>query len=197
MIINILTKKTNNITKKIITILLKNRKKYLAHCKKKNQVRGGGRKPWKQKGTGKARAGSIRSPLWRGGGKSFGPQSLSKKYKFLNYKEKKNCINLIFILKLYYFKKTNLYFGKLLILNMNFKTQKFLFILYKSYFRNFLISKKKILILVTNYSKLFFKVLKNNKNIICINIKNISLNILLFTNKIYIQNFKIIIDLFL
>jgi large subunit ribosomal protein L4 len=62
------------LVKQVLDAQLANARIPWAHAKGRGEVRGGGRKPWRQKGTGRARHGSIRSPLWAGGGKSHGPQ---------------------------------------------------------------------------------------------------------------------------
>lgn len=65
----------------IVVMQLANKRQGTAATKNKALVRGGGKKPWKQKKTGRARAGSIRSPLWVGGGTTFGPIPRDYSYK--------------------------------------------------------------------------------------------------------------------
>ncbi len=67
-----------------------------ASSKTRAEVRGGGRKPWRQKGTGRARAGSIRSPLWRGGGVIFGPKPRDYTTK-MNRKERRLALRTAFL----------------------------------------------------------------------------------------------------
>lgn len=84
-------KKAIGIIHRVYLSFLKNSRKYLASTKTKSEVRGGGKKPWKQKGTGNARAGSNRSPLWVGGGVIFGPKPRVVEKK-INKKEKRLAI---------------------------------------------------------------------------------------------------------
>ena len=81
---------------------LNNARQGSACAKTRAEVRGGGRKPWKQKGTGRARAGSLRSPLFAGGGVSFGPKP--RDYSF-SMPQKATCVEICVVCK----KRTNCY----------------------------------------------------------------------------------------
>lgn len=69
-----------------------NARQVVAHTKTKGEVRGGGKKPWKQKGTGRARQGSIRAPQWKGGGVVFGPRNTRNFAKKINAKMKRKAL---------------------------------------------------------------------------------------------------------
>lgn len=77
-----------------------NQRTPVAHTKGRGEVRGGGRKPWRQKGLGRARHGSIRSPIWKGGGVSHGPTNEKNYSKKINVKMKKKAFYTILSQKL-------------------------------------------------------------------------------------------------
>jgi large subunit ribosomal protein L4 len=78
-----------------VTAQTANQRQVLAHTKTRSEVRGGGKKPWRQKGTGRARAGSSRSPLWRGGGIIFGPNADRNFSKKINKKAKRKAMFMV------------------------------------------------------------------------------------------------------
>jgi len=90
-----ITETDKKLVSQVIVAYLSSKRKPIAHTKTRGEVRGGGRKPWKQKGTGRARAGSIRSPLWRGGGAIFGPQKTRKFEKKINKKIKRKALSIV------------------------------------------------------------------------------------------------------
>jgi|SRR3989344_3825508 len=80
------------LVKQVIDAQRANARQVLAHTKGRGEVRGGGIKPWRQKGTGRARHGSRRSPIWKGGGVTFGPTKERNFSKDINKKMKQKAL---------------------------------------------------------------------------------------------------------
>ena len=158
-----------------------------ANTKTRSEVRGGGRKPWKQKGTGRARAGSKRSPLWKGGGVSFGPRT--KKFQIkLNKKEWRLALQTLLFNK----KESIIVIKDLCESFENIqKTQSFLDCLKKLSISNV---TSKILIIVPNKSKVLIYSTQNIKNIDVILANSLNIKSLLDCNSILIatESLKII-----
>jgi len=76
------------VVQQVVEAHVANKRQVLAHTKLMSEVRGGGKKPWRQKGTGRARHGSSRSPIWKGGGVTFGPRKDRNFTKKINKKVK-------------------------------------------------------------------------------------------------------------
>lgn len=91
--------KNHDLLKEAYVAYLANGRINLAVAKKRGEVSGGGRKPWKQKGTGRARFGSSRNPIWTGGGVAFGPTGEENYRKELNVKAKRQAIRQALSLK--------------------------------------------------------------------------------------------------
>jgi large subunit ribosomal protein L4 len=85
-------KPNNELLHQAVVTQQANARQVLAHTKDRSEVSGGGKKPWKQKGTGRARVGSSRSPIWIGGGVTFGPTKDRNFKKKINQKMKQKAI---------------------------------------------------------------------------------------------------------
>jgi large subunit ribosomal protein L4 len=86
----------SDLVSRYIDFLRSQKREAVANTKDRSEVSGGGRKPWRQKGTGNARAGSSRSPIWVGGGVTFGPTNERNYSKRMNSKERKQALMMLF-----------------------------------------------------------------------------------------------------
>lgn len=160
----------NNLIYQVYISLLSNRRKPLAFTKDRSEARGGGKKPWRQKGTGRARHGSIRSPLWKGGGVTFGPRAKEVNFKKkVNKKIRKDAIKMVISQK---FKE-----GEIKIIEgMNLKEQKTK--LMDKFFKDLFKKEKKlpsILFLIDAKNGTLNKSAKNLFYVKIMNVENVDL----------------------
>jgi len=173
-------KKGIGLIHKVHLIQLKNKRNHTASTKTKSEVRGGGKKPWRQKGTGQARAGSIRSPLWVGGGVSFGP-----KPRIVNKKANKKERKLAILAALYLRRKNFHFINDDRFENANFLKTK---LVKKSIQELNVDLEKQILIVVSKVSKTTWQATRNLKNVEVITIDCLCLDAILMANVIVLSD---------
>lgn len=148
----------------LIVSYISNSHKGIKKQKSRSEVSGGGKKPWKQKGTGRARAGTIRSPLWKGGGKIFAFKALPSKIKKINKKMYKLGIKTILSQllrddKIIFIDDINI---------INNKTKDFLYEI------NFIPTQKQTLIILDKITSNVYLSSRNIKNITIIHYKKLN-----------------------
>jgi len=158
-------------------------RRVIAKTKDRSEVRGGGRKPWRQKGTGRARHGSIRSPLWRKGGITFGPRP-EKKYQTRISREKRK--KALFMVLSQKFKEGEIIFVEK-IEDLGIKTKSF-----AKNFKNLTKIKKDILgkralFVLTNKNENIIKAARNLKNVSLVSINSLNPYLLLENKYLIIE----------
>ncbi|BBA85092.1 50S ribosomal protein L4 [Candidatus Nardonella dryophthoridicola] len=151
----------NSLVNQVIITELSINRKNIKFNKNRSRVKGSNKKPWKQKGTGKARSGSKKSPIWRSGGVTFGSQVRNFKKKI---NKKMYCKALKCILSRFISNKKIIIMEDLNIENYKTKT------LFKKFSS---ILKYKLLFIIENYDKNLFLSSKNIYNICIMNLNNI------------------------
>ena len=153
----------------------------IAHTKDRSEVRGGGKKPWRQKGTGRARHGSRRSPIWKGGGVTFGPRNERNFKKKINKKIKRKALFMILSEKL---KQDLLFFFDKISLKEN-KTKEIAGLIKKWKDNIKLLNKGKILIVLSDQDKKFVLAVRNLPGVEAVQAKDL--------NALHLLKFKYLI----
>jgi len=175
--LNIIENSSNYLIYKDILRQRIQKKQGTASTKTRSEVRGGGRKPWRQKGTGRARAGSSRSPLWKGGGVCFGPKPKKTILK-VNKKERKLALQTL----LYNKRNSILVLDNLETVLKSPKTKSFLEICQKCKIN----LNQKLLVIVSEKTNFLKLATRNIKNIDLISISNLNTLAILKSTQIII-----------
>ncbi len=150
------------------------------HVKDRSEVRGGGRKPWRQKGTGRARHGSNRSPIWKGGGVTFGPNKKRNLHKNINKKMRRLALAEIL--------KDKLAKENVVILKDGFSLDKPKTKIFSANMKKILPKEKpsSCLLIIKGVNKNLSLAIRNIKNISLADVRNVSADTLINPKKIII-----------